>query len=259
VPRPLAFALITGALAAAACGGVTAPASTSDGGAEGPDGSFTSSSGGSGSGGAVDSGLAIDSGATFDATGSLDAISPPFDASEPPLDAALGALDAAPAGLAGFAFLVNHAVQSPLACPSDSWEFAPFPTSDDSNCNPMPPACPGVASAIVVNTGQVPLVYYATNLWSGGYVPGVLTGASYELAGVLAPGSYVDITSVFAGGITALLGASQPFSQPDAGKFDYDEGTIPWPQGVAGSGGATTMYVAQIDVTPSCVKPFQQW
>jgi hypothetical protein len=116
-----------------------------------------------------------------------------------------------------------------------------------------------VTSVYVVNTGNVQVAYYATDSWSGGYVPGVPTGATPELAGVLSPGAYVDITSVFSGGITALLGSAEPFSPQDAGQYAFDEGTIPWPVGVPGSGGAPNMHVAQIDVEAVCVKPFQQW
>jgi hypothetical protein len=54
------------------------------------------------------------------------------------------------------------------------------------------------------------------------------------------------------GDLTALLGSSLPFSSPDAGKYATDEGTIPWPNGVSGSDGATVMNVAQIDVDTAC-------
>ncbi len=183
----------------------------------------------------------------------------------PPTDAG-GAVDssttdsgATASGLAGFAFIVNDVVQQPMACVGEDWEFPPFPVGTSCNPDPEgPPQCSGVSSVSLVNTGQTSLAYYATNLWSGGYVPGAPAGAKYELAGVLSPGARVDITSVFDGGMTALLGSARPFSGPDA-SHAYDEGSIPWPQGVAGSGGATTMYVMQIDVQPSCLKAAQEW
>jgi hypothetical protein len=174
-----------------------------------------------------------------------------LDATLPPLDAALASLDAAPPGLAGFALLVNDVVQHPMSCPGSDWEFAPYP---------------GVKSVLLVNTSALPLAYVAGLLWNdgGGYVPGVMpnvelvpSGGMY-LAGVLAPGGTVDITSVFAGGIVAFVGSAEPFSAPDAGDIN-DEGTIPWPSGVVGNGGATTMYVAEIDVFRSCELPSKLW
>ena len=175
--------------------------------------------------------------------------------------AGAGQLQPPPLGLAGFAFVVNDAVRSPMVCASENWEFAPFPTSADSACNPDPmrPGCPGVNSVYLVNTGKVAVAYYATNIWNGHYVPGVATGAPLELAGVMNPGVSVNITSVFSGGFTALLGSSQPFSSSNSGKYAFDEGTIPWPKGVPGSGGSATMYVAQIEVAAACRKSSQQW
>jgi len=201
------------------CGGSTASSDNGDGGSD----AFSSSSGGQGSG-----------------SGS-------------------GGTDAAPTGLAGFAFIVNDVVQHPMTCVSEHWEFPPFPAG--TSCDPSPngpPGCSGVLKAYLVNTGHVPVAYYATNAWSSGYVPGELTGAQYELAGVLSAGAQVNITSVFDGGLTALVGSAEPFSEPDAG-YAFDEGSIPWPHGVSGSGGATTMYVALVDVQPSCIRVAQQW
>ena len=76
---------------------------------------------------------------------------------------------------------------------------------------------------------------------------------------MLDPGASVDITSVYLGGTVALLGSSAPFSSPDAGKYVNDEGSIPWPAGVAGSEGATTMWLAQIQVSDSCRLPSKLW
>jgi hypothetical protein len=74
-----------------------------------------------------------------------------------------------------------------------------------------------------------------------------------RLVGVLDVGAQVDISSVYyPGGITALLGSSAPFSSPDAGKYLSDEGSIPWPAGVAGSQGSSTMWLAEIEVRDSC-------
>jgi hypothetical protein len=56
----------------------------------------------------------------------------------------------------------------------------------------------------------------------------------------------VDITSVYFGGVVAILGSAEPFS--NANRYVSDEGTIPWPKGVSGSEGATTMNVAEISV-----------
>ena len=161
-----------------------------------------------------------------------------------------------------FAFVVNDVVQSPMTCTSDNWEFPPYPTlpaGQDSGCSwdHDHPGCGGVTSAKLVNTGTVPLAYYARTLWSGGYVPGVMTGDGVELAGVLDPGATVDITKVFTRGIVAILGRSEPFSSGN--KFAFDEGTRPWPAGVSGSGGATVMHLAQVVVYDACIKGSPQW
>jgi hypothetical protein len=154
-----------------------------------------------------------------------------------------------PQGLASFSLVVNGAVLTPLACPSDDWEF-PVPSGEGM---PTPGCSPVVMSAYLVNTGKLPMPYIAQGLWNFGahYVPGVATGNSCQLTGVLDPGAKVNITSVYQGGSVALVGSAEPFSSPDAGKTVSDEGTIPWPAGVTGSGGATTMNVAQIDVPTS--------
>jgi hypothetical protein len=169
---------------------------------------------------------------------------------------------AAPPGLAGFAFIINGVVQSPMACPSDNWEFAPPPTSPGQDAAPYPglcaysPPCPGL-TVILVNTGQVPMAYIARTDWSGpGYRPGVATGEPNELVGVLSPGGRANITSVYVGGIVAELGSANPFS---SGKYVSDEGTVPWPAGVSGSGGAAQMWVAQIDVQVACTKANPEW
>jgi hypothetical protein len=73
------------------------------------------------------------------------------------------------------------------------------------------------------------------------------------------PGASVDITSVYVGGIVAVLGSSHPFVDPDAGKYVADGAQIPWPAGVTGSGGATQMYVAEIEIRDSCGTPSVAW
>ena len=160
-----------------------------------------------------------------------------------------------PTGQAGFAFVVNGAVQAPMACAATNWEFPPV--SGQTTCASEPP-CPGIQSAYIVNTGALPMPYIAQSYWTsqGIYSPGVPTGDSYQLTGVLSPGQQVDITSVYVGGITAVLGSSEPFS---TGKPVGDEGIIPWPPNVAGSGGATQMYVAEIEVYPACQTVFHAW
>jgi hypothetical protein len=170
------------------------------------------------------------------------------------------AIDVAPppAGLAGFAFLIDGVVQTPLACPNANWEFAAPQQGNES-------APPIVGSALIVNTGAVPLAYTAQTYWTfpGHYVP----GEEYEappmgsgLYGVLEPGDRVDIASVYFGGVVAILGSAEPFSAT-AGHYVSDEGTIPWPTGVSGSNGSTVMNVAEISVRdpPSCGPTSQAW
>jgi hypothetical protein len=190
----------------------------------------------------------------------------------------------APAGLAGFAFVVNGVIQVPMTCPSDDWEFPPTagtdangactggqpsqPLSFDSGPPPPPvvdaapsfPPCPGVAGALLINTGEVPIAYLAAAYWSlpSSYRPGVLTGNPEQVAGVLPPGGQVDITSVYSGGITALLGSSDPFSFSDSA-YASDEGTVPWPGGVSGSNGSTQMWIAEIEVRGTCGTATQLW
>jgi hypothetical protein len=167
-----------------------------------------------------------------------------------------------PPGLAGFAFVVNDVVQRPMACPSDNWEYSANSTpSTLCNIAGTPPCVVGVQSVYLVNTGQVPVAYIAAGWWSGsgGYVPGVATGESNQLVGVLDPGAKADITSVYNAGVVAILGSSDPFSSPDAGKYESDEGSIPWPAGVAGSQGSSTMWIAEIEVRPSCTNSNKTW
>jgi len=191
----------------------------------------------------ADGSLSLDASLPVDATPPLN-----FDAAPPP-------------GEAGFGFVVGGILQAPMSCPSDNWEYNPVDASGQPICTLCRGADGGrvAVPAAVVNTEQFPLAYYATSAWTGtGYVPGILTGAPGELVGVLAPGDQVDITSVFGGGIVALLGSAAPFS--DGSKYESDEGTIPWPAGVAGSGGASQMHLAEIELKPNgCAQASQIW
>jgi hypothetical protein len=93
--------------------------------------------------------------------------------------------------------------------------------------------------------------YLAAQSWELGvhYEPDAPVTCAFGpcLSGVLEPGAVLDITSTYNEGVVALLGSADPFSTADASSA-YDEGTIPWPSGVAGSGGATTMQIAEISV-----------
>ncbi len=185
-----------------------------------------------------------------------------------------GALDASPdsdaqdaaTGLASFAFMVNGVVQTPLSCPAENWEYPP-PAAQmakgggDSVCNSGVAPCPGLR-ALLINTGQYAVAYTAQTGWEqggAGEPPGVPFGNKDELSGVLNPGDQVDITSVYVGGITAVLGSSHPFVVPDATKYVADGATIPWPAGVAGSDGASEMYVAEIEIVDACQTPAVVW
>jgi hypothetical protein len=76
---------------------------------------------------------------------------------------------------------------------------------------------------LLINTGQYAVSYTAQTSWQvgggSGQPPGVPFGNVGELSGVLNPGDDIDITSVYVGGITAVLGSSHPFVDPDAGKY----------------------------------------
>ena len=191
----------------------------------------TSRGGGSGS-----SSGGVDSGSVFDATGGL---------------------GAPPPGLAGFAFIVNDVVQHPMTCLGTHWMFAPQSgTAPVSGGGCMP--CSGIKSVILVNTSSLDMPYIAAPTWNGNsYVPGANPGGDF-LAGVLAPGARVDLTSVYDSGAIAVLGSAEPFSSFDAG-FAYDEGQIPWPSGIAGSSGSSTMHIAEIEVYDSCRTVYKVW
>jgi hypothetical protein len=164
-----------------------------------------------------------------------------------------------------------------MSCPAESWEYPPpaaqlaHPNIDaglsgDTSCSgsagwgPPTPPCPGL-SVFLVNSGEYPVAYTAQTTWSGGTgePPGVPFGNMGELSGVMAPGASVDITAVYVGGTVAVLGSSHPFVDPDAGRYVADGAAISWPAGVAGSGGATQMYVAEIEVVDSCRTPNAVW
>jgi hypothetical protein len=63
----------------------------------------------------------------------------------------------------------------------------------------------------------------------------------------------------YTAGWVALLGSSAPFTTPALSTAFADEGSIPWPEGVAGSGGATVMQVAQIDIAGACATESPLW
>ncbi len=226
-------------------------------------GPVSSSGSASSNGGASSSGAQGTSSGGSSSGGELDGSHP-----SEPLDASTDFdVQMAPMGLAGFAFVVNGVEQTPLPCLAESWEYPPpspqAPSeggfNGDTVCNGGVAPCPGL-SVFLVNTGQFPLAYTAQTTWQGpGQPPGVQFGNMGELSGVLEPGEKVDITSVYVGGITAVLGSSAPFTEPDAGKYVADGTTIPWPAGVAGSGGASEMYVAEIDIVDSCGLPNVVW
>ena len=250
------------AVSLAACGGSVA--NTSSGVSDG--GGFNSSSGSGSGGSSSSSGLfgssSSGSGASSSSGGQADAAGTGADAAADttPPDTGTNPLDATfdvtpPAmGLAGFAFVVNGIVQTPLSCPAENWEYGLPQGQQSLNCSLTPP-CAGVSSALLINTGAVPIAYSARSLWNGtGYVPGVDFGDPNELTGVLQPGQGVDITSQYTGEAVAVLGSSEPFSD-DPDKYVADEGTLPWPAGVGGSNGSTQMFVAEINVTGTCMKP----
>jgi hypothetical protein len=160
------------------------------------------------------------------------------DAGPVPFDAPV--TDASASAIASFELIIGGVVRQPMSCPEANWEY-------QGTVGQRQP------DVYIRNTGGVPIAYTASATWflPGMYQPGAPTGISAELNGVLPPGEVVNSTCAFQGGYVALLGASKPFSSPDA-FAPHDEGTIPWPSGVGGSGGATTMYVAEIQVLPNC-------
>jgi hypothetical protein len=244
------------------CGGRTGTGSTAvDGGADAATGNSSSSSGGyadsgtdttsigsSSGGGPLDSGddhLGIQDGSssTGDAPigddGSMadGAVDGGLDGQNI-FDSAIPDSSASPTE--GFEIIFNGVAQTPLSCPSSHWEFS----------------VPSTATVVLRNMGSVPLAYIAEPTgYIGGvqYTPGVPTNQQGEEVGVLDPGDIVSLTLGGVGGDTiALAGASKPFSIYDGGFAPADEWTIPWPMGVDGSGGSTTMYVADVEWDTSC-------
>jgi hypothetical protein len=262
-----------------ACGGAVRTATgSSDGSASTSSGSASSSGFGSSGGSGSNGGSASSSGAQGASSGGSSSSGEGPDGgsqTEGPLDASIDLYgQPAPKGLAAFAFVVNGVEQTPLACPAESWEYppptaqtAPLGPSDgtpglDTICNGGRAPCPGLRT-LLINTGQYAVAYTAQTIWQvaggAGQPPGVPFGNMGELSGVLNPGDEVDITSVYVGGITAVLGSSRPFVDPDAGKYVADGAMIPWPAGVAGSDGASQMYVAEIEIVDSCRTPSVVW
>jgi hypothetical protein len=162
----------------------------------------------------------------------------------------------APTGLAGFALVVNGVEQTPLSCPAESFEYPPPPAQGENPlCSSTP--CPGL-TVFLVNTGEYPVAYTAETTWPGMLQPpGVAFGYTDELSGVMNPGEAVNITSVYTGGIVAMLGSSHPFT--DGSRYIADGTTIAWPAGVAGSGGSSEMNVAEIEIFDACSQPSVAW
>ena len=154
--------------------------------------------------------------------------------------------DASNSPVASFEVIYNGAVVAPLSCPTSNWEFA----------------LPSTGSVTLRNTGGVSLAYIAEPTgYIGGvtYTPGVPTSQSNEEVGVLAPGATVNVTHMSVGGDTiALVGAEKPFSIYDSGFAPADEWTTPWPNGVGAGGGATTMYVADVEWDSDCSPVIKQ-
>ena len=156
-----------------------------------------------------------------------------------------GAARPQPTELAAFELVINGTPVPPPSCSEEPFGFHVLSET----------------TAAIKNTGNVPLAYLAQEDWNAFgavYVPGTSTGSG--VAGVLGPGAQVDITSTYPKtGIVALVGAAEPFTAPDAGAA-ADQGTTPWPKGVPGSDGATTMYVAEVTVNLACgVPPTKEW
>ena len=118
------------------------------------------------------------------------------------------------------------------------------------NGQAMPP-CPGLTSVLIVNTGSFPIAYTAQPLWETGYPPGVPMADPNELTGVL--GARGTHRHRFCLCWRNYRHARQQRAVLGSGQYENDEGVIPWPGGVA-SGGASQMFVAQIDVVGACEK-----
>jgi hypothetical protein len=138
---------------------------------------------------------------------------------------------------------------------------------------PTPPGAP--SSVVLKNTGVLPLAYLVQEWWDVGiddYAPGVcspdqnISPSQNIVAGVLVPDGSVAITSIVDGYLpahpsdyVALLGSAAPFGPTATETLYQDQGMIPWPTGLPGSGGSAVMYVAQVDMDTSCVQFTQLW
>jgi hypothetical protein len=112
----------------------------------------------------------------------------------------------------------------------------------------------------------VPLAFNVQATWNSipPNTPGVSTSnPSVQRVGVIAPGTQIDVSLTFGDmpaigdGLIALLGSSLPFSTTTCPLFD--QGTIPWPVGVDGGGGASTMFVVQLAASNGCQVFAQFW
>jgi len=156
--------------------------------------------------------------------------------------------DATAAPIETFDYIVDCVAQYPISCPSSYWQYK----GTGSGLGP---------DVYLQNTGSVPLVY-SFGCLVGNYPPGVPRGGTSSTTGVLMPFAAVHLNKgyVCSGAGFADLGSSKPFSMPSDGGFPpADEGTIPWPDGVSGSEGSKTMYVAQLEMGTSCGPATPSW
>jgi hypothetical protein len=156
--------------------------------------------------------------------------------------------DSASSPIEAFEIIFDDAIKQPLSCPTSHWEF-PVPSNGLETDGTLPPG----AVVTLRNTGSMPLAYIGeSQYWIGGvqYTPGVPTSTPGEEVGVLTPGAVVPLTHL--GSLIALVGSAKPFSVYDGGFAAADETTAPWPLGVAGSEGSSTMYIAEITAQAVC-------
>ena len=169
-------------------------------------------------------------------------------------DAASSADSAAPSSdpnaIATFDMVVDGKPSPAATCASEPFNFQ---------------VAQGYKTIAVKNTSSIPMAFILRREWSLGthYQPGVPTGSGGEIAGVLAPGQSVDFTSLYPAAlqpaIVAILGSQERFLDPEAGAKP-GVGQIPWPEGVAGSGGATSMRVIEVTLDYACGQaPTVEW
>jgi hypothetical protein len=164
-----------------------------------------------------------------------------------------------PSGQAGVALIVDGVLQKPLDCPVEGFEFWPVNAYGQPICAPTTFTCPPGTFVVLENSSAFPIAYAAQPFWTApAPPPGVMTGESTRESGFLQPGEEVDISQVFNAGTVALVGSVQPFADLDA-RYLSDVGSVPWPGGVPGSGGASQMQIAEIEIHPVCATPARVW